>query len=274
MRIPVTLNPEDVHRRRDLHAQLGGQRQGGISTPRRFPIVLLFTSDGGQEFGYYDRWSSKGTFFYTGEGQHGDMQWVRGNAAIRDHSDAGKDLALFSEVEPGHHRFVGYFACVSWSYEQRPDRSGTERSAIVFELAPLKAVADVLPEFDDIGDSVNSAELLRRAVQAARSEPRISTGLSHREYRRRSQAIVDYALDRSNGSCELCRSAAPFQTRRGIPYLEVHHIRRLSDGGPDDPRFVAAICPNCHREVHHGADGEAKNKALQSHVAELVPHLD
>jgi hypothetical protein len=34
--------------------------------------------------------------------------------------------------------------------------------------------------------------------------------------------------------------------------LEPHHIRRLGDGGPDDPRFMGAVCPNCHREIHHG----------------------
>jgi 5-methylcytosine-specific restriction enzyme A len=39
-------------------------------------------------------------------------------------------------------------------------------------------------------------------------------------------------------------------------------IRRLSDGGPDDPRWVAAICPNCHREAHYGENGEELNQQL------------
>jgi hypothetical protein len=40
------------------------------------------------------------------------------------------------------------------------------------------------------------------------------------------------------------------------PNLEPHHIRRLADGGPDHPRWVAALCPTCHRRVHHGVDGK------------------
>jgi 5-methylcytosine-specific restriction protein A len=63
--------------------------------------------------------------------------------------------------------------------------------------------------------------------------------------------------------CEACRKPAPYRRRDGTPYLEPHHTQRLSDGGPDHPRWVAAICPNCHAEVHHGMDGEAVNRRLQ-----------
>ena len=55
----------------------------------------------------------------------------------------------------------------------------------------------------------------------------------------------------------------------GTLYLEPHHTRRLSDGGPDHPRWVGALCPNCHREIHHGADGVRKNKRLQQSLGKL-----
>jgi HNH endonuclease len=51
-----------------------------------------------------------------------------------------------------------------------------------------------------------------------------------------------------------CTSPAPFLTTTGEPYLEPHHIRRLSDGGLDDPRWIAALCANCHRRAHHAND--------------------
>lgn len=57
----------------------------------------------------------------------------------------------------------------------------------------------------------------------------------------------------------------------GTPYLEPHHIRRLSDGGPDDPWFVAAVCPSCHREIHFGMHGQAKNEALLQTIAMKEP---
>jgi 5-methylcytosine-specific restriction protein A len=55
-------------------------------------------------------------------------------------------------------------------------------------------------------------------------------------------------------------------TIAGTPYLEPHHIRRLTDQGPDDPRHMAALCPNCHREVHYGKNGEVLNQHLQECV--------
>ena len=39
----------------------------------------------------------------------------------------------------------------------------------------------------------------------------------------------------------------------GVPLLETHHVRRLVDKGPDTTDNVAALCPNCHRELHYGA---------------------
>ncbi|WP_425490033.1 HNH endonuclease [Azospirillum tabaci] len=56
----------------------------------------------------------------------------------------------------------------------------------------------------------------------------------------------------------------------GEPYLEPHHIRRVSDGGPDDPRYVAGVCPTCHRRIHHGADGKDINEAL----GEAILHFE
>jgi len=70
-----------------------------------------------------------------------------------------------------------------------------------------------------------------------------------------------YALKRSKGACEGCSAPAPFEGKEG-PFLEVHHLLRLGDGGPDHPENVIALCPNCHRRVHFGKDGEACNEKL------------
>lgn len=78
-----------------------------------------------------------------------------------------------------------------------------------------------------------------------------------------------YVLARASGKCELTGRDAPFVTKSGQPYLEVHHTRRLSDDGPDDPRFVAAICPKVHREIHFGVDGERLNKSLILKLGEI-----
>ena len=82
----------------------------------------------------------------------------------------------------------------------------------------------------------------------------------------RSEAVKVYVLRRADGICEGCQQPAPFRTKKGRPYLEPHHIRRVADGGPDDPRWVAALCPNCHREVHHGEKGDDLNRRLAEYL--------
>lgn len=76
---------------------------------------------------------------------------------------------------------------------------------------------------------------------------------------------------RAAGRCEGCKSPAPFIRKNGSPYLEPHHIRRVSDGGPDDPAFVISLCPNCHRRVHAGADGDKYNAELLVAMASIEP---
>ena len=87
--------------------------------------------------------------------------------------------------------------------------------------------------------------------------------------RHRSEAIRAYVLERAAGRCEGCHNAAPFRTSSGQPYLEPHHIRRLSDGGPDHPKWVAGVCANCHRRAHYGEDKDVFNDKLAATVAAL-----
>jgi 5-methylcytosine-specific restriction protein A len=60
------------------------------------------------------------------------------------------------------------------------------------------------------------------------------------------------ALTRAKGRCEFC-SRPGFLTSSGAVFLEIHHIVPLADRGPDVSSNVAALCPNHHREAHHGA---------------------
>jgi 5-methylcytosine-specific restriction protein A len=43
-----------IYRRRDLHERFGGQRQGGISTPKEHPLVFLVTGESGVQYAYHD----------------------------------------------------------------------------------------------------------------------------------------------------------------------------------------------------------------------------
>lgn len=73
----------------------------------------------------------------------------------------------------------------------------------------------------------------------------------------RSPEVVAWVLNESNGVCECCGKEAPFVKEDDTPFLEVHHLKRLADGGSDTISNAIAVCPNCHRELHYG-----KNRVL------------
>ena len=69
----------------------------------------------------------------------------------------------------------------------------------------------------------------------------------------RNPEVAAEVLERAAGKCEGCNKAAPFvRASDSSPYLEVHHIVRLADGGEDTVGNAIALCPNCHRKAHYG----------------------
>lgn len=268
--IPFELG-KTYDRQQDIHARFKGQEQGGISTPADAPFIFLLTGDTGEQYGYSDAWTDDGVYKYTGEGQVGDMQFVRGNKAIRDHAANGKDLLLFEALGKGDGvRFKGQFSCSSWETKTGPDKLGKDRKIIVFHLIPA---GNDIEEPSSI-PSLPLDELRRRAYASSRDVAERSDSEARRIYYKRSEEVAAYVLARAAGICESCKNPAPFLRPDGSPYLEPHHTRRVSDGGPDDPRWVAGICPNCHREIHHGAHGQEMNNKVQDYVQAVENHED
>lgn len=259
--------PETVYRRRDLHAKYGGQRRGGISTPSAHPLLMLFTGESGMQYGYKDGWTKDGVFEYTGEGRRGDMELARGNRAILEHSRSGKDLHLFEQLGKGTARYMGQMICTGYQERMGPDVDAKSRRVIIFELVPAEAMASpaVAPLSRVRGLWGLEMDELRRLARETPSK--ISTQVERRQKTYdRSEAVRVYVLRRAKGICEACDAPAPFTTREGRPYLEPHHIRRLSDGGPDDPEWVAGVCPNCHRRAHHSHDYKEFNDQLTRRI--------
>jgi 5-methylcytosine-specific restriction enzyme A len=132
------------NRREDIHGRLGGQRQGGISTPASSPFVILFTGEAGTQHGYRDHWEEEdqeNVLHYYGEGQDGDMQDSRGNRAIREHLKNNRRLLIFQSLGKSQpYRFLGEFRFLH-AYEEHgvTDTKGALRKAIVFKLKPVEA---------------------------------------------------------------------------------------------------------------------------------------
>jgi 5-methylcytosine-specific restriction protein A len=247
-------------------------------TPAQHKLIFLVTGNSGRQHGYEDHWSDdETTFFYYGEGQLGDMKFTKGNLALRDHVSNGEDVHLFEEVpkKSGHLRYKGQMVCIGFNRVDAPDTKQNMRKAIMFELVPLEAcdtthdgeLSEITTTWGQELKRESLAELRRRAL-ADSAECR--TPVERRAlYRMRSRAVRLYVLKRAGGKCEGCSAFAPFTTADGRPYLEPHHIRRLTDGGPDDPRWVAGVCPNCHRRAHYSHDAAEYNTKLADIVLQL-----
>ena len=85
----------------------------------------------------------------------------------------------------------------------------------------------------------------------------------------RSVAVIAYVLYEADGKCELCGQDAPFVTDAGRPFLEVHHIKHLAQGGADTVDNTVALCPNCHRKCHYSGDRIQHVERLYSDVDRL-----
>lgn len=85
----------------------------------------------------------------------------------------------------------------------------------------------------------------------------------------RDPLVKAWVLNNSNGICEACSQPAPFVREDGSPYLEVHHLIPLSEGGEDTTRNALAVCPNCHRRLHHGSDKSTLVTKLRQSIKRL-----
>lgn len=85
---------------------------------------------------------------------------------------------------------------------------------------------------------------------------------------RRSLDVVVSAIIRAADRCEMpgCGHKL-FLKDNGKPFLEVHHVIPLAEGGEDCLQNAAAICPACHRQLHHGAERMVMREKLRLRIS-------
>ncbi len=116
----------------------------------------------------------------------------------------------------------------------------------------------------------NAAKVQRSTRKRTGTNPKI--GSDHpllREatvnVRDRDPRVKTLILQNAAGKCQVCCKDAPFRQVDGELFLEIHHVHWLSNDGPDRVWNAIALCPNCHREAHHGN--------LHDWVAKLPKHF-
>ncbi|BBL94586.1 hypothetical protein TthHC11_21200 (plasmid) [Thermus thermophilus] len=196
-------------------------------------------------------------YVYSGEGTKGHMKLDRGNRAIRDHEAQGTKLYLFfREKEQGAYVFLGEFRYASHFWCWGPDKNGLLRKALIFLLEPQEgAVREGVKASLDPDTALYLEQGHLQEISRVK-ELKVSRYI-------RSLSVARETLRRAGGICELCKRPAPFSDINGEPFLEVHHIIPLSEGGADDVNNTAALCPNCHRAVHYSEDAPLLREKLR-----------
>lgn len=257
------------------------QAQPGVIWGSREPGCVICTSGGrhGRKAGYTDGQQPDGSWIYVGQGTTGDQRLD--NAANAKLASQERSVLLFTTREPtareialqGYGKlyvFRGAFNVAGFEFFS--PEVGSRRGDLLLRFFLVQAddgyIESLQPGPENLEEPGSSLGVLQLKLrETAKSVP--ATRMTTLEYRARSAAVHRYALLRAKGICECCGSGAPFENDGGIPYLEVHHLLRLADDGPDAPGNVAAVCPNCHRALHLSKARAALASALQSRIAQL-----
>ncbi|WP_272227441.1 HNH endonuclease [Methylophilus methylotrophus] len=172
------------------------------------------------------------------------------NAAI--HNNQAIPIYTFIRETPfDDFTFEGIFNYESLNHE--PDGSmwfklnkqfGADDKQDAIRLQKIEAI--------ELLESLNLTDQQRRARLLKAPKKPSPIMIVSRGFKRNMDVVAEVLL-RANGVCESCGNKAPFNKQTdGTPYLEVHHKKRLADGGDDDVNNAIALCPNCHRNEHYG----------------------
>ena len=184
-----------------------------------------------------------------------------------DHDVLGLDPA----VSKGY-QSMGILHFLGLKKEFRGAFAGAEPEAVVAALAespqdfqrviahlehgPLQPAVNLDALRNSESDAIDkskkdSSEARKKRILASSKKPPRMRVYSY-TYRRNADVVAE-ALARADGTCESCAQPAPFfRASDGSPFLEVHQVRPLGDGGEDRLENVLALCPNCHRKAHFG----------------------
>ncbi len=249
--------------------------QGGMRRSKTTNSLILVSNH--TESIYDDRWIGD-IFHYTGMGQSGDQSLSsHQNRTLSESATNGVQVFLFEIFRPLYYTYIGEVELAEKPYsEEQPDRDGKRRKVWIFPLRlkdheSVVISAASLQKREELqtkrARKLSDHDLLER-VSAQRSEL-TERRVTMTQYYYRDPSVGEYAWRRAKGMCQLCDRPAPFMVK-GAPFLEVHHVVPLADGGQDTIENTVALCPNCHRKMHHIADHDDQKRLLNRALEHLV----
>ena len=241
--------------------------QGGMRRSKKTNTLVLVSNH--VKSIYDDKWIGD-VLHYTGMGTKGDqsLNYMQ-NPTLNESDSNNVEIHLFEVFEEKKYFYQGQVKLKSKPYQERQtDENGDSRSVWMFPLelinnTPARIDYKTIESLGNLKEKKTSKIDLNRLKEMVENQPKStpSKRTTISETYERDEKIVRYALERSGGFCQLCEKPAPFKKKNGTPFLEVHHIDFLSNGGDDSSDNVSALCPNCHRKMHA--------LAIQSDISKL-----
>lgn len=111
-----------------------GAFQGGINICKRTNTIVI-TSKHTRNRIYDDKLFDGNVMYYTGEGQIGDQKMWKGNKAILEAKEKGRDIHLFVRFKPTEYTYFGIVELINEPYyADEKDIEGTIRKVIKFPM--------------------------------------------------------------------------------------------------------------------------------------------
>ena len=275
MSVKLSFKVGDVVTSKQIHDEFLCSTQSGMNYSSKTKTLVLFSHHEGGLYG--DRWD-KDILHYTGMGQLGDMEMKGPNLRLKDAEKDGTEIHLFEVFKKTEFTYRGVFVLHGKPYQETQlDKEGKPRKAWMFPIQskepdlgiPAQTYKDNKDEKDKNvkKKKLSGNELVKKAKEIKNKNPsrRYVRSLEYE----RDPIIAAASKYLAKGVCLLCNNPAPFKDKDGQPYLECHHIVWLSEGGADELKNTAALCPNCHKKMHVVADPEDV-KVLQTAIKEKL----
>lgn len=118
----------------------------------------------------------------------------------------------------------------------------------------LKMIAEVLNvSIDDLLKD-NHIQCEKKRVSAKASKKRLMAYAD--------SFTRDRLIRQTKGHCELCGRLAPFEYNNK-PYLELHYMKPIAEGGAPTINNMVVLCPNCHQRILKLQDPEDMKKLFE-----------
>ena len=282
---------EQFKDRVEIWSFFGGQWVQGVTKFENENIVNVFFDEDGPYADEIDH--ETGTVEYRGKGLTGEQKLTEGNELLENARLSKSAIRFWYKPSKGNWTFKNWAAVIDRDNIEEEDIEGNLAKRFLWYLEPVVSDDKIFwpieinqapvrnISIDEVVLIKNPKNLLADYAKIAKeleaNPTTLSSNLKPRtpQPRRRKRA-KDIVIARAAGECEndQCTGMPPDVKKDGTPLFQVDHIIQLSDGGPDQPDNMVALCPNCHTAKTLGKNksemtSRLKKIAIQKHTALL-----